>query len=173
MRRIMLIGSGGSGKSTLARKLGDRLALPVHHLDMLMWRPGWELLPRSEQTAVQSRLIDEKQWIIDGNYSGSMDMRIAAADTVILLDINRVICVYRALKRTWTYRNTSRPDMNPGCEERFDLHFLKWIWDYKKRNLPAVLEMLGQLPADKRVIILRSAKEVDSFLEDVEKRAAG
>lgn len=173
MQKIMLIGSGGSGKSTLARKLGDRLGLPVHHLDMLMWRPGWQLLPRDEQTEVQSRLIDEKRWIIDGNYSGSMDMRIAAADTVILLDIPRVICVYRALKRTWTYRNTARPDMNPGCEERFDLHFIKWIWYFRKRSLPAILEMLGQLPADKRVIILRSAKEVNTFLANVEKRAVG
>ncbi len=71
-----------------------------------------------------------------------MDIRLKAADTVIFLDIHRTICVYRAFKRMLRYRNKTRPDMAEGCEERFDLDFLKWIWNYPKTKRPGILNKL-------------------------------
>jgi adenylate kinase family enzyme len=52
MKRILIIGCGGAGKSTLARQLGDKLGLPVVHLDKLFWHPGWVESSKEE--------IDEK-----------------------------------------------------------------------------------------------------------------
>ena len=122
--KIILIGSGGSGKSTLAKQLGNKLNIKVHHLDVLFWKPNWEGVPKEEQRTVQNELVKEDEWIIDGNYGGTMDIRMNAADTIIFLDIHRTICVYHAFKRVVQYRNKTRPDMGAGCEERFDLQFL-------------------------------------------------
>ncbi|WP_404431876.1 DNA topology modulation protein [Sutcliffiella horikoshii] len=164
MKKIVLIGSGGSGKSTLARQLGEKLEINVFHLDSLFWKPNWVGVPKDEQSKIQNDLVKEKEWIIDGNYGGTMDIRINAADTIIFLDIHRTICVYRALKRMLQYRNKIRPDMGEGCEERFDLDFLKWIWDYPKTKRPGILKMLEQSSKDKKVLIIKSPKEVQEFL---------
>ena len=127
MNKIMIIGSGGAGKSTLARKLGEKLNIEVFHLDSLLWRPNWEMVSREEQREIQNDLIKKEQWIIDGNYGGTMDVRLEAADTIIFMDFPRVICLYRAVKRYFQYRGKSRPDMVEGNDERLDWNFLKWI----------------------------------------------
>lgn len=150
MKKIVLIGSGGSGKSTLARQLGEKLEINVYHLDALFWKPNWVGVPKDEQSKIQNDLVKEKEWIIDGNYGGTMDIRINAADTIIFLDIHRTICVYRALKRMLQYRNKIRPDMGEGCQERFDLDFLKWIWDYPKTKRPGILKMLEESSKEKK-----------------------
>ncbi|MEK7016240.1 DNA topology modulation protein [Bacillus sp. FSL R9-9410] len=168
MKKIILIGSGGSGKSTLAKLLGNKLKIQVHHLDALFWKPNWEGVPREEQRTVQNDLIKEEKWIIDGNYGGTMDIRINAADTIIFLDIHRTICVYRAFKRIVQYRNKIRPDMGAGCEERFDLQFFKWIWEYPKSKRPAILKRLDQFNKDKRIIILKTPNEVQRFIKEVQ-----
>ncbi|RAN78273.1 DNA topology modulation protein [Bacillus sp. SRB_331] len=168
MKKIILIGSGGSGKSTLARQLGNKLKIQVYHLDALFWKPNWVGVPREEQRTVQNDLIKEEKWIIDGNYGGTMDIRINAADTIIFLDIHRTICVYRAFKRIVQYRNKTRPDMGAGCEERFDLQFFKWIWEYPKSKRPAILKRLDQFNKDKRIIILKTPNEVQRFIKEVQ-----
>lgn len=108
-----------------------------------------------------------EDWLIDGNYGGTIDIRLNAADTIILLDIHRTLCIYRAFKRMMQYRNKTRPDMGEGCEERFDLNFLKWIWNYPKTKRPEILKRLEQLSKDKQIIILKSPKEVQKFLGKV------
>lgn len=165
MKKIALIGSGGSGKSTLARKLGEKLNIEVFHLDSLFWKPNWALTSKEEQRNIQHELVKKEQWIMDGNYSGTMDIRMNAVDTIIFVDINRVTCIYRVFKRMIQYYGKSRPDMAEGCNERFNLDFLKWVWDYPKTKKPIVLQMLEQLPKDKKVIILKSPKEVQLFLD--------
>ncbi|WP_210365410.1 DNA topology modulation protein [Bacillus sp. REN3] len=168
MKKIVLIGSGGSGKSTLARQLGEKLKINVYHLDALFWKPNWVGVPKDEQRKVQNDLVNKEEWIIDGNYGGTIHIRLNAADTIIFLDINRTICVYRAFKRMVQYRNKTRPDMGEGCEERFDLDFFKWIWNYPKTKRPEILKRLHQLSKEKQVIILKSPKEVRQFFEKVQ-----
>jgi adenylate kinase family enzyme len=168
MKKVVLIGSGGSGKSTVARRLGKKLNINVYHLDVLFWKPNWVGVPKEEQRTVQSDLVKGEEWIIDGNYGGTMEIRLNAADTIIFLDIHRAICIYRALKRMIQYRNKTRPDMGEGCEERFDFQFFKWIWEYPKTKRPEILKKLEQLSNDKQVIILKSPKEVHQFLKKVQ-----
>jgi len=167
MKKIALIGSGGSGKSTLARKLGEKMHIEVHHLDALFWKPNWTPLSKEEQRLVQNELVKKEQWIIDGNYNATMDIRLNAVDTVIFVDISRVICMYRVFKRMIQYRGKSRPDMAEGVNERLDFDFLKWVWDYPKTKKPVVLKKLEQLSNDKKVIILKTPREVQLFLDKV------
>lgn len=164
MKKIMIIGSGGAGKSTLARKLGDRLNLPVFHLDAYMWKPNWTLSTREEQKDIQTELMANTAWIIDGNYSGTMDVRIDQADTIIFLDISRRICLYRVIKRYLTHRHTVRPDMAEGCKEKIDREFLQWVWNYPRDKRPAVLAKLNAVKDSKNIIILRSPQQIEQFL---------
>lgn len=167
--KIAIIGSGGAGKSTFARKLGQDLNQSVYHLDALFWKPNWALVPRAEQIKVQNDLVQQKDWIIDGNYAATLDIRLHAADTVIFLDFPRLICLYRAIKRIIQYRNQSRPDMGEGCKERFDPAFLKWIWEYPTTKRPETISKLKQLSSEKNIVILKSPREARRYLEAVSK----
>jgi len=166
MKKIALIGSGGSGKSTLARKLGEKLKIKVFHLDTIFWKPNWVGVPKDEQMKIQHELIRENEWIMDGNYGGTMEIRLnAAADTIIFLDMPRTICVFRACKRVFQYRNKPRPDMGEGCKEKLSLEIFKWIWEYPKKKRPEILKKLEQLSKDKTVLILKSKKDIRKILE--------
>src|ERR1051325_11561095 len=118
MRRVLVIGSGGAGKSTFAARLGERTGLPVVHLDAHYWRAGWRETPREEWDARVDELLAADEWIIDGNYGGTLARRLAACDTVIFLDLPRTLCLWRVVKRRALFRGRSRPDMAEGWPER-------------------------------------------------------
>jgi adenylate kinase family enzyme len=69
------VGSGGAGKTTFARELARRTGLPVVHLDHLYWKPGWVETPRDEWRMVQDERLTATEWIADGNYSGTFNVR--------------------------------------------------------------------------------------------------
>ncbi|RUS45827.1 DNA topology modulation protein [Cohnella sp. AR92] len=167
MNRIAVIGSAGSGKSTLSQRLGELLSLPVVHLDRHYWRPDWVATPNDEWddfVAVTSR---QPRWIMDGNYSRTLHIRIRHADTIVFLDMPTLLCVYRVLKRRVQYSGKTRPDLNEGCPEKLDWAFLKWVWNYKKRSRSKIVEQLEQARGSKRVFILKSRREVRQFIEDM------
>lgn len=168
MKKFVIIGSGGSGKSTLAKKLGEMLSIEVHHLDAIFWKPGWISTPKDEQIAVQEELISHDNWIIDGNYGGTIDIRLQAADTIIFVDLSRWICMTRVLKRRFQYRNKKRLDMAEGCEERISLEFLKWVWEYPAKRKPKIMEKLRRLSNEKEIVILKSPNDVREYLANVE-----
>ncbi|MEY2936450.1 MAG: topology modulation protein [Pseudomonadota bacterium] len=141
-RRILILGSGGSGKSTLARALGDRLALPVIHLDIHFWSSGWQPTPDAEWQARVRRLVAGEAWVMDGSFSGTLAIRIPRCDAIVFLDLPRLVCVRSVLSRWWRYRFRSRPDLPEGCPETLDLHFLRWVWSYPSRSRPLVLEAI-------------------------------
>ena len=163
MKRVVVIGSGGSGKSTFSAELGRATCLPVIHLDREYWRPGWEETPKDEWKRRVAELLAGERWIIDGNYGSTRTMRMGAADTIILLDLPRRVCLYRILKRTVKYYGKSRPDMAEGCHERLDLEFILWVWNYKHRTRKRLLAEL-ESHGDKHVIIFRNQRQVREFL---------
>lgn len=113
-------------------------------------------------------------WILDGNYGGTLDLRLAEADTVVLLDLPRWTCLRRTLLRTVRFRRHGRPDMAPGCPERLNveyLRFLRWIWTYPTRRRPHLLRRLEELPPGKRVFRLRTDHEVEAFVRRMEAEA--
>jgi adenylate kinase family enzyme len=137
----------------------------VVHLDREHWRPGWIEPPRDEWERRVAELAAAEQWIIDGNYGGTMEMRLERADTIVFLDFGRVRCLRGVITRRIRYRNRARPDMTEGCRERLTWQFLKWIWGYPRTKRPGILEMLAEAQAvGKRVVVLRSYGEVTEFL---------
>jgi adenylate kinase family enzyme len=163
MKKILVIGSGGAGKSIFSRRLGEKTGIEVIHLDKLYWCAGWLEPPKDEWRRTVETAVNGDEWIMDGNFGGTMEMRLAACDTAIFLEMPRTVCLYRILKRWLTYRNTNRPDMTEGCNEKIDFEFLKWIWEYPKKNRPAVEEKLKRFENDKTIIRLKSNAEVEDF----------
>ena len=170
MNRIIIIGSGGAGKSTLARKLGELTNLPVIHLDSVFWKPNWTPTPKKEWTKSVARIISADKWIVDGNFGSTMNMRIQRADTIILLDLPPIVCVYSVVKRVLKHGKKTRPDMGAGCPEKADFEFLKWVWNFRRENLPEVLRKLEETEG-KTIIQLKSRKEMDQFLIDFKNRS--
>lgn len=167
MKRVVIIGSGGAGKSTFARRLHEATALPLIHLDAVFWRPNWTETPKDEWRKKVEELIKSDAWIMDGNFGGTMETRIAAADTAIFLDLPRALCTYRALKRAARYRRRTRPDMGAGCPEKFDLEFLSWIWNFSKNTKPRIENLLEKFNHEKRIIHLKSRGEVENFFVEL------
>lgn len=167
MKRVIVIGSGGAGKSTFARALGTRTGLPVIHLDQEYWGPNWKEPPAEEWKAKVTAMTEREAWIMDGNFGGTRELRMRAADTIVFLDLPRRVCLYRILKRTIKYYGRSRPDMTEGCKERFDLEFILWIWNYPDRTRKRVTDEIGQFPG-KRYVRLCSGREIKEFLQNVD-----
>lgn len=163
-KRIIIIGSGGSGKSTLAKKLGIMTGIPVIHLDKEFWKPNWVETPRDEWIEKQNNLIKDKEWIIDGNYGRTMELRFIVADTVIFLDINRWICIFRAIERWVTNIGKTRTDMGEGCPEKIDFEFLKWIYSFPNKGRKKILSLVNKYSC-KNIIILKNRKEINALLE--------
>ncbi len=165
MNKIAVIGSGGAGKSTLSRKLGEKLNIPVYHLDTLYWKPGWVETAREQWKEVVDNLVNRDSWIIDGNFSSTMDIRLKNADTIIFLSMPTYLCLYSIFKRRLMYSGRTRPDMNEGCKEKLDLEFVKWVWNYNKKVRPEIIEKLNECSKEKNIIILKNRAQVKKFAQ--------
>ena len=166
MKRIMIIGCGGAGKSTLARQLGEKTGLPVVHLDKLFWRPGWEHISRDEFDVLHREALMGEKWILDGNFDRTMEERIKHCDTVIYLDFSRFACLYGVAKRILTTYGKVRPDMGEGCPERFDMDFLKWVWNFNKNKRENTYRLLNEAEGIEK-IVLKNRRAVRAFLKSL------
>ena len=164
MQRVLVLGSGGAGKSTLAQTLAARTGLPLAHLDRLYWQPGWVEPPKPAWRATLAQLIAQPAWILDGNYGGTLEDRLAACDTVLLIDVPTHVCLWRIVKRRWLNAGRARPDMAPGCPEKLDWPFVWWVATYRRQRLPALRARLRALPATTRVQVLRHEADLLRWL---------
>jgi adenylate kinase family enzyme len=164
MRKVLVIGSGGAGKSTFAAKLSRRTGLPLIHLDSLYWRPGWIETSAAEWDQTIEHLLGRDTWIMDGNYGRTLERRLAACDTVIFLDLPRLLCLQRIIRRRLQFHGRSRPDMREGCPERLSWEYIQWVWAYPERHRPGILARLAALEPEKQIVVLRSTGEVERFL---------
>ncbi|MCH5185308.1 MAG: DNA topology modulation protein FlaR [Oscillospiraceae bacterium] len=170
-RRIVIFGFSGSGKSTLADILGEKYGIDPTHLDSIHWLPGWKELPKEKMKRRVKEIIKKDKWIIEGNYSSAyMEERIKRADTVIFMELNRFICLYRVIKRYFKYRGKTRPDMGNGCPEKLDLEFIKWVLIDGRRNKFKFYKMLGDINiAEKNVYVMKSPGDVKRYLKIIQK----
>ena len=167
MERIIIIGCGGAGKSTLARQLGDKLNLPVVHLDKLFWLPGWVEMEKDAFDALLLEEMAKEKWIMDGNFNRTMSQRLERCDTVIYLDFSRFACLMGVLKRVITTYGKERPDMGEGCPERIDFEFLKWVWNFNKNKRDRYYKMLNEAEG-KQTIVLKNRRMVKRFLKSLD-----
>ena len=166
-KRIMIIGSCGAGKSTLAIQLYEIINIPIIHLDKEYWKPGWVEPNKDEWHEKQSKLVDGESWIIDGNYGGSFDIRFSKADTIIFLDYNRYICLFRLFERWLQYRGKNRIDMGEGCNEKIpELSFIKFVLEFPKKSRPKIIDKMNEYKKIEK-IILKNPKETKKFLIEI------
>ncbi len=164
--RIIIVGSPGSGKSFLSKVIAEHTKQALIHLDNEYWKPNWTATPKNEWTERLKTLISGDSWIIDGNYNSTLELRYMAADCIIFLDINRLLCICSAWKR----HGKKRSDLPEYLEEKKDkefLEFLTWIWSFPKKGRKNILELHSRYP-DKSFLIMKNRREIMKFLENIE-----
>ena len=166
-KRILVIGCCGAGKSTFSKKLHRILKLPLIHLDAYYHKPNWEEPKKEDWEKKVKKLVRRPEWIIDGNYADSFDVRMPRSDTIIYLDYSSAICCWRVIKRVITDYGKKRSDMAKGCKEEFDLSFLKFVLKFNYNNRKSIYDRLEKLKETKNIIVLRKDKEVDLFLSQL------
>jgi adenylate kinase family enzyme len=161
-----VVGCGGSGKTTLANEMAARLGIPVIHIDSHYWRlcDGARVESTPKQWAVCHReLIARESWVMDGMKLGVLPERLARADTVIFLDVPTGSCLAGILRRRIRYRGRPRPDL--GVYGRINWSFLCWVWYFRRRQRPRVLQALAAF--DRRVVVIRRRRDVSRFLDSL------
>ena len=160
MFKVIVIGSPGAGKSTFARKLRDLTGLPLYYLDMLWHRPDQTNISKEAFDKRLGEMLKADKWIIDGNYLRTLEMRLRECDTVFLMDYPLEVCILGAQSRI----GKKREDL-PWVESEFDEEFKQWIIDFPKNQLPRIYELLSQYRESSNIIIFRSRKEAEEYLE--------
>ncbi|WP_409493974.1 DNA topology modulation protein FlaR [Amycolatopsis sp. cmx-11-12] len=162
MDRIAIIGCGGSGKTYLANQLATTLNLPLTHLDSVYYDADWNPLPQDEFAALQRALVDKPRWLLEGNYAGTLPVRLAAADVVIFLDLPAITCLTGILQRRWRYRGGQHA--KDGVYDRITWDFVRYIWGYRKTMRPKVRQLLGEHGSHVALITLTSRRQAARFL---------
>ncbi|MFI2711981.1 topology modulation protein [Micromonospora sp. NPDC018662] len=164
MDRIAIIGCGGSGKSTVARQLASILDAPLTHLDATYYDEHWNPLPQDEFAAQQEKLVAGERWIIEGNYAGTLPIRLAAADTVIFLDLPAVTCLWGIAQRRWRYRGGQHQD---GVYDRITWNFVRYVLGYRRTMRPRVQNLIQEHGPHVRLITLTSRRQAAQLVKRV------
>ncbi len=168
--KICILGFSASGKSSLARALASKYDLQLLHLDTIHFLPGWQTRSHAESLEILNEFLTANaNWVIDGNYAKlNLLRRMEEADLIIFMKENRFVCLYRCLKRYFTYRNQSRPSMAEGCLEKIDFEFIKWIL-YKGRRV-STLSYLKNYPKRSKIMSFGSKANTAYILNMLEEK---
>ena len=162
--RISIVGGSGSGKSTLCNILSKELGLPAIHLDAINYEPNWVEIDKAERDNIILSKAQDDKWVIDGNYNKTLKERFDKADLIIWLDYSTLKQLHGILKRYFTTRNSERPEI-PGCKERLEPEFVKYVLTYNKNKRPVILDYLKDVPKEK-VLIFKHQKDLNAWLKD-------
>ena len=164
--KIAILGFSGSGKSTLARHYTAYYQIPCLHLDSVQFISGWQTRSDDEAKEIVKEMINQDNWVIDGNYSRYYQAeRIKQANQIVILLFPRFAALKRILKRYITYRGKSRPDMAEGCPEKLDWEFVWWIL-HKGRTKKALKHYLTiQQEYPDKTIVIRKQSELDDLYQ--------
>src|SRR5689334_18174445 len=99
-KRVVVMGGAGAGKSTFARLIGERLGIPVTHLDRLLFEPGWRRVERTDFEARLAELAAAEAWVADGTYGESDRTLLPRADLIVWLDQPTPLRLYRSWRKT-------------------------------------------------------------------------
>lgn len=160
MKKVIVIGCPGSGKTTFAEKLRDKIGLPLYYLDAIWHKPDRTHISREEFDARMAEILPLDEWIIDGNYSRTIERRITECDTVFLFDLPTEVCLEGAISRI----GKGRYEM-PWIETELDPQFKKEIEEFPVKNLPAIHELIEKYKDGRTVVIFRSREQADEFLK--------
>jgi adenylate kinase family enzyme len=167
-QRVLVLGMAGSGKSTFSRALSAKTRLPVIHLDVHYWKPGWVKPSEDEWREKQRTLLANEAWIADGNYYETLDLQLERADTVVILETPWWLCAGRAFKR-----GLRRPvgELPPGCEDSARRRLLdEWwivgrVWRGRRSEPEQARAIVAEHGSHAALHVLRSKQEVKEFLD--------
>lgn len=165
MKKVIVIGCPGSGKSTFARMLRDATNLPLYYLDMIWHKPDKTNISTEEFDEQLKEIIRKEQWIIDGNYLRTLELRLKQCDTVFFLDFPLEVCLSGVEFRI----GKKREDM-PWVETEFDSDFKQWIHDFSKDQLPEIYTLLEKYRTDKNIVIFKTRNEMEQYVSSLVKR---
>jgi adenylate kinase family enzyme len=170
MRRVLVMGCSGAGKSTFARRLADKLGLPFVPIDRIFWQPGWREPKPAEFAAAMTQEAEKPAWVIDGNFlaDGASLLRRERADTVLFFDLPRWVCMLGVIRRSVTGHGVVRSEMAPGCPEKVDLAFWRYVWTFNAAQRPRMLAYFSALRADQRLVTFTARRQADAFLSGAE-----
>ena len=160
MKKVIVIGCPGSGKTTFAERLRDKTAMPLFYLDAIWHKPDRTHISREEYDARLAEILALESWIIDGNYSRTIERRLAACDTVFLFDLPTEVCLDGARSRL----GKTRYDM-PWCDTELDPRLEEEIRAFPEKNLPSIYALIDKYKTYKKVVIFRSREEADEFFQ--------
>ncbi|NHJ00430.1 hypothetical protein ET007_10130 [Lactococcus garvieae] len=165
--KIVIIGDSGAGKSTLAKEVSEILKIPILHLDKI-WLDGFsnEDLVIGQEKFIEANVTD---WIIEGNYKGTMNLRLPLADLIIWLEISPHKALQRVIQRSIRNRFLhDRSDVPSKFKEKFNkewFEFLKYVWKNQEQNRVIFPEIIDKYHKSDKLMILKSKKDKEGFLE--------
>ena len=162
MKKVIVIGCPGSGKTTFSEKLQKQTGLPLYYLDAIWHKPDKTHIPREEFDQRISEIFVTPEWIIDGNYNRTIEMRLKECDTVFLFDLPTEVCLQGATERI----GKGRYDL-PWLETELDPEFEEFIKDFAKTSLPQIYELIDKYKDGKNIVVFKSREETGEYLKNI------
>ena len=162
MKKVIVIGCPGSGKTTFAEKLSEASGLPLYYLDAIWHKPDRTHISRDDFDKRLHEILSEEKWIIDGNYSRTIELRLSACDTVFLFDLPTELCIQGATERL----GKGRYDM-PWIATELDPEFENEIIEFRDNKLPKIYNITEKHCHNKKIIIFKSRKDADDFINNI------
>lgn len=159
MKRVLVIGSPGAGKSTFSKKLAKITGLPLCHLDLVWYDEEAKQLSRDEFDVRLAEILKGDEWILDGNYQRTMEMRVKRCDTVILLEYPLEVCLAGLRERVGRKRDDSR-----WVDKEVDPELMQKAIDFSRDKLPRTYELMKKYP-NKNFIVFKTRDEAESYLK--------
>ncbi|MBR6533336.1 MAG: AAA family ATPase [Clostridia bacterium] len=162
MKKIIIIGCPGSGKSTFSRELHRLTGIDLFHLDMMYWNSDKTTVEKEVFLERLNRALKKDEWIIDGNYASTMELRLKECDTVIFLDYPLELCLEGIRQR----QGKVRSDM-PWVETEEDSEFIEFIKRFNAENRPQIIKLLRKY-SGKNVFVFTDRAQASDFLDTLE-----
>lgn len=166
-RRVIVIGSPGAEKAALAHAIAERLKLPCILLERLYWRPGWQKPNPEEWRAQVSELAAREDWVIEGTFPSTLEIRVARADWLVYVDAPMPVCLFRKLKEMLRGRNDPKAEAAPGCPQGVNARVLRFIWHFPTSIGPRINSIIARERRNRTIFILRTKREQEEFLAKV------
>lgn len=162
MKKIIIIGCPGSGKTTFAEKLHETTGLPLFYLDAIWHKPDRTHISRNEFDERLAEIFSLDKWIIDGNYSRTIEERLIACDTVFLFDLPTDVCLEGAIERL----GKGRYDI-PWIDSKLDSEFKEKILRFKEENLPRIYCLIEKYRKKREIIVFYSREDSDKYIKSI------
>ena len=162
MQKVIVIGCPGSGKTTFAERLNIITGLPLYYLDAIWHKPDKTHISRENFDKSISAILNTAEWIIDGNYSRTLEIRLQQCDTVFLFDLPTEVCIQGATDRL----GKGRYDL-PWIDKELTPSFKQSIQDFPRNSLPRIYELIEKYSKNRQIIVFKSREDVDVFLKSI------